>query len=148
MAASHIHAPDGYVFAEPGTIEYGEYAAVYRHGAGWEPPSERAWDGWQRHGSMIIGVRQEDTSKLVGTGSLQPLGSRMFLSNLVVVADHRGRGIGKSLVDARVELADNLGIETTRTSLSAFNTIQEYYAAHGFVPEVGTPYHVRQHPSL
>jgi GNAT superfamily N-acetyltransferase len=143
MSFETTRLPDAYTFAELGGIAYPEYAAVYRHGAGWEPPTAQAWEAQQRQGSIILGVRHTDTDELVGVGSLQAFGSRMFLNNLVVADSHRHRGIGRSLIDARVAMADHMGIETIRTSLSILNSARTYYAELGFEPEVCSSYHVR-----
>jgi ribosomal protein S18 acetylase RimI-like enzyme len=57
------------------------------------------------------------------------------LDHLFVVTEHRGRGIGRRLVDAAIETARNLGCDSIEVQAVTQNwAAQEIYVALGFEP--------------
>lgn len=52
---------------------------------------------------------------------------------MAVDPDHRGRGIGKALIDARLRFAEQKGVENIyMPKLEDTNTLSSYYAEQGF----------------
>ena len=84
-----------------------------------------------------VGVRAAD-QMLVGIGVLRGyvIGEDLrcgHLENLMVDSRHRGQGIGKALVSARVKIADSSNIEQLTTELDTTNTLPHHYFALGFM---------------
>ena len=67
-------------------------------------------------------VLTEDTT-ILGTGSLRILDGGMtgWMEALRVHPDHRGRGLGRRLTEAVIDLAEDLGVERLRLVTSADN---------------------------
>lgn len=82
---------------------------------------------------LYVGVSEIKSNVLVGLGQLSYRGSFGCLSNFVVHTEHRGRAIGKAIIDDRLELATALGLTMISIPrLESTNRLQSYYHKHGF----------------
>ncbi len=120
-------APDvGYTFAPP---EPAELAALYG-GTGWgeltEEVAARALAGsW-----AVCSARTADGA-LVGVGRLLGDGAlHAFVTELVVRADHRGRGVGGEVLDRLVTWSRERGVHDVQ--LFAARGRVPFYERHGF----------------
>ncbi len=141
--------PEGYEFAAPYSIGYLEYSQLMEGVAGYKPRTERAWQSWSGRVPVITGIVEVEADELVGFGAIESFGSRRhFLTNLAVHPEHRHQGLGQALVKARVDYADTLELGVLLTSLAPTNTLGDYYASLGFVPEATSDYLVRYYGAL
>lgn len=133
-----VQAPSGYHYTD--TLG-GEDAVRLLHDH--YPLPDQTLEDWQYHtadfmrsgGTLIyVGIAEDETDKLVGMGALSRLWNQGVLSNFVVDAEHRGKGIGKAIVDERLEIADRIGVTLLQIPrLEDTNTLRGYYAGRGFL---------------
>lgn len=74
----------------------------------------------------------DGADRMVGVGSGIDYGSFGVVGNMVVVPEHRRRGIGASLLEAVLAFLDERG--STRLELSATDLGRPLYASYGFRP--------------
>ena len=73
----------------------------------------------------------------IGTGRLYQEGKQARLARMAVLKEHRGRGVGRALLQALIGLARELGL--TRIYLSAQTSAVGFYEKEGF-QVMGTPF--------
>lgn len=74
------------------------------------------------------------SGSIVGVGSLRYSGDEGELSSLSVLRQHRAQGIGTWLIAARLQRAEQLGLQRVYVErLALSNTIANCYAELGFV---------------
>lgn len=78
-----------------------------------------------------VGVRA-DSSELVGVGFLAGNTRQAILCDFLVHPEYRGKGIGKLILNERLKIADQLGVDYIYTELSPSNSLRQYYAEVGF----------------
>lgn len=144
MSFETLEFLDKYEQARKGSIQYREYVDLVGCVPRWKPRPERVWNSLAAASEVkIVGARAIDGGELVGIGMLTRYGARGWLTNLVVRPEHRGQGIGQAIVDTRVQIADELGMETLVTRLMRTNKLRGHYEELGFrLAENGQ--HVRQ----
>ncbi len=126
----------------------GEDIVILRERANWG--TEHDADLWQRviddsiASVGIIGPR----GNLVGAGFLAGNERHAVLCDLVVNPNHRGLGIGKSIIRRRIEIAEQKNIPYLYTELAPTNNLSSFYEQLGFVA-TGKAFTraTRQHPS-
>jgi len=122
--------PEDYTYASALTAEE---VIDLRSKSGWG--TEKNTELWQRvinDSIAAIGVR-DDTSELVGVGFLAGNPRHVVLCDFIVNPDHRGIGLGRAILNKRVNLADQLEIPYLYTNLAPTNRLQTYYEELGFV---------------
>jgi ribosomal protein S18 acetylase RimI-like enzyme len=82
--------------------------------------------------SCYIGIRTEDTKRLVGAGSMRlRKASSAFHGNLAVHPDHQGLGLGEAIVRSCTNIADTVDTEMM-TVVASTDGLAPLYEAHGF----------------
>lgn len=122
--------PDGYKYTSSLS---GEEVVDLRSESGWG--TEKNTELWQRvidESIASTGVRDE-TSKLVGVGFLAGNARHAVLCDFIVSPDHRGKGLGRAILNKRVNLADELEIPYLYTELAPTNSLKTYYEELGFI---------------
>ena len=76
-------------------------------------------------------VRFDDDAGLVGFGGIEGEGSDRLLRSLVVVADHRGAGIGRALIAALEQEARELGVQRLHLLTT---TAAPFFSTMGYAP--------------
>jgi ribosomal protein S18 acetylase RimI-like enzyme len=126
--------PEGYQYA--GKIKAKELASLMQE-VGWPattPSLRRDRRVWGSKGisTFEVGVRDK-SGKLVGYGALFHKGKDGELGNFVVSPDHQGQGIGKVIIDERLEMAEQTGLTSLYMPfLDQTNTLRSYYEEKGF----------------
>lgn len=94
-----------------------------------------------------MGVRHE-RGLLAGVGFLAGNLRHAVLCDFVVNPEHRGQGIGRAILNRRINIADALKIPYLYTELAPTNKLTKYYEELGFVA-TGHAYTraARRHPS-
>ncbi|HSX32919.1 MAG TPA: GNAT family N-acetyltransferase [Candidatus Saccharimonadales bacterium] len=130
--------PDGFTYAEPGSIAPAELVALIQSVHKDIPEKEiidaycQPEDGVE---SIEIGVRNVADGQLVGFGRLAADHDRGSgtLEDFVVDQRYRRLGIGKAIIDQRLRLAEELGLwRVSMPGLAKTNTLETYYLQHGF----------------
>jgi L-amino acid N-acyltransferase YncA len=90
-----------------------------------ETPSWEAFDATRHRGHRLVAV--DDDGALLGWAALAPVSRRpcyegVAENSVYVAADARGRGVGRSLMEALVASADADGIWTIQTNVFPENT--------------------------
>jgi len=90
-----------------------------------ETPSWEAFDATRHRGHRLVAV--DDDGALLGWAALAPVSRRpcyegVAENSVYVSADARGRGVGRSLMEALVASADADGIWTIQTNVFPENT--------------------------
>lgn len=137
--------PDGYEYASSLS---GEEVVDLRLESGWG--TEKNTELWQRvidESIASTGVRDE-TDKLVGVGFLAGNSRHAVLCDFIVSPDHRGKGLGRAILNRRVNVADERGIPYLYTELAPTNNLKTHYEALGFIA-TGHAYvrAARRHPA-
>jgi ribosomal protein S18 acetylase RimI-like enzyme len=122
--------PKGYTFVWRETIRSEEIMQL-RASVGWLPDKPYRWDECIERSLSVVGIR-DSSETLVGIGFLAGNLRHAVLCDFCVHPAHRGKGLGKALLDARLEKADELAIPYLYASVSAENTLRKYYEAKGF----------------
>ncbi len=133
-----VALPDGYQYAD--TIVPEDGARLLReHYPGLPRFVTQSWisgDAVESHESidiLYVGVEHLPGKQLVGIGRLAYREYVGILSSFVVDIDHRCQGVGRAIVDARIDLADRLGIVLLQMPrLATTNTLRSYYLEKGF----------------
>jgi predicted GNAT family N-acyltransferase len=89
------------------------------------------WDGQDETAAHFIAL--DEAGRALGTGRLLEGGQ---IGRMAVLADQRGRGIGRRILDLAVEHAKNQGL--TEVFLHAQADAVEFYGKAGFVTTGGT----------
>lgn len=104
------------------------------------------WDGRDDDAEHFLAL--DETGNALGCARLLPNGQ---IGRMAVLAQHRGRGIGRQLLDLAVDHAKSLGL--SEVFLHAQTHATEFYRKAGFVPrgtgfrEAGIP-HLEMHLPL
>lgn len=134
MADLNEQLPDGYYFVDETTITP-EDVIDLRDAADWG--TERNVELWRKvidQSMATVGIRNS-TDLLVGVGFLAGNIRHAILCDFVVHPDHRGIGLGRSILSRRINIADAFGIPYLYTELSKTNTLKTYYESLGFKTE-------------
>ena len=145
MATLPDQLPEGYAYASALTAD--EVVSL-RSESGWG--TEKNIELWQRvidESIAAVGVR-DGTSKLVGVGFLAGNSRHAVLCDFIVSPDHREKGLGRAILNKRVNLADELEIPYLYTELAPTNRLKTHYEELGFVA-TGHAYTraARRHPT-
>jgi L-amino acid N-acyltransferase YncA len=104
--------------------DWPEVAAIYREGMRngmatfeTEVPSWKAW-----HEGHTIRVVAEVDERVIGWGALAPMSARWCYRgvqecSVYVARDHRGRGVGRTVMQDLIERSERAGIWTIQTSV-------------------------------
>lgn len=90
-------------------------------------PQEQEWDGQDEKASHFIALSEDDTP--IGNARLLPDGQ---IGRMAVISEHRGKGVGRVLLEAAVEKARHLGLP--RVYLHAQTHALTFYERSGFIP--------------
>lgn len=124
--------PSSYNFVDQETIKPEEIVRL-RSSANWGTETDLGvWQKVLNDSLATVGVRHENNA-LVGVGFLAGNIRQAILCDLVVAPDHRSKGIGKEIVNRRLNIADRLGIRYLYVDLAPTNTLASYYGDLGFV---------------
>lgn len=93
-------------------------------------PKEIEWDGEDDVAHHFMAINE--AGQRVGCGRLLPSGR---IGRMAVLAEYRGRGIGRLILDAAVARAAELGF--SRVTLHAQVPVVGFYRKAGFLPEGG-----------
>jgi GNAT superfamily N-acetyltransferase len=133
-----IWLPSGYAFADATYMQPAEVVRLLQHLPGGQDLTAsslviRNWTFQARGLSMLAaGVQSADT-QLVGYGSIFYKNDHGELGDFVVHPAHRGRGLGKAIIQRRLGLAATNGITSLYIEdLEATNHLRSHYIAHGF----------------
>ena len=88
-------------------------------------PQELEWDGLDEHAYHVIALAADGTP--IGTGRLLQDGQ---IGRLAVLKEWRGRGVGKTLLDLLLVIANKMGFEEVR--LHAQVRVLDFYLRGGF----------------
>ena len=91
-------------------------------------PQELEWDGLDEHAYHVIAFAPDGTP--IGTGRLLQDG---HIGRLAVLKDWRGKGVGKTLLDMLLVVANKMGNEEVK--LNAQTRVLDFYLRKGFVPQ-------------
>jgi GNAT superfamily N-acetyltransferase len=119
----------GYTIGTVSRPTYPEIAEL-RTANGWDTDTEPRWREILDTALAVATARHTDGT-LVGMGVLSGSVRHAVLCDLDVHPDHRHRGIGRALVQARLDAAATLGCRYLYVSLSADNPFRDLYAAAG-----------------
>ncbi len=140
MSSPEIHLPQGYSLDTAPELEE-IVGLLYCNVSDWvfrqhyttRYRNERANHAQAGISFLSFGVRDVASSDLIGIGEIALQADHVgHLANLTVHPAHRRQGIGRCILDARVEEADRRGIALT-TQLSYMNPMAKYYREIGFV---------------
>jgi predicted GNAT family N-acyltransferase len=93
-------------------------------------PQEVEWDDQDAAAQHFLAIDQ--AGRRVGCGRLLPSGQ---IGRMAVLAEHRGRGIGRLILDTALEAARQQGL--TRVFLHAQTAVVPFYARAGFLADGG-----------
>lgn len=93
-------------------------------------PREIEWDGEDEVSHHFLAI--DETGQRIGCGRLMPSGK---IGRMAVLPAHRGRGIGRLILDAAIEKAAELGF--SEVNLHAQSAVVDFYRKAGFLPEGG-----------
>ena len=132
-----VELPEGYDY-----VNYLDPEAAAELLRGHYPDAKTTVEEWSsreasfmrhRYAIVHVGVRSHETDELVGMGRLHYVDTWGGLSGFVVHTDHRSIGIGKAIIDERLNVADQLGLNVVDIPcLESSNTLWSYYLAKGF----------------
>ncbi len=91
-------------------------------------PKEMEWDEYDAVSRHVVAIGSE--GKAIGTGRLLPDG---HIGRMAVLADWRGQGVGRALLDRLLEAASQAGMD--RLVLHAQTHACGFYRSVGFVEE-------------
>ncbi|MEF2070233.1 GNAT family N-acetyltransferase [Consotaella aegiceratis] len=98
----------------------------------WSPGIERALVECAIAGSMVLGLYEEESGRQVGFARILSDGARLaYLSDVFVLASHRGRGIGTWLIETAL---DHPQLRAVGRWMLATGDAHELYARFGFKP--------------
>lgn len=151
MEMPNATLPPGYTGAVDTVMTRQQIMVLYYPRASGWTESQFLLEGYQAlHANYLsLGVKTEYFSVLdkaqdtVGVGLLRYTDAgEADLSCLAVMSDQQGRGIGKWLINKRVQRARDLGVTALFVGrLSQENTLASYYAELGFRAYNGAPKH-------
>ncbi len=140
--ASGPQLPEGYFYANPTEIGTSELAELYLQTGLVEGVITSMIDSivltdknFQDAGKVRLhtGVRTAEAGQLIGYGSVLYQGKSGELCDFGVVPDHRHRGIGRAIIDARLASAEAAGITSLYMPyLEPTNPLTSYYLENGF----------------
>jgi predicted GNAT family N-acyltransferase len=88
-------------------------------------PPELEWDGLDEHAYHVIAYAPDGTP--IGTGRLLQDG---HIGRLAVLQEWRGKGVGRSILDMLMVIANKMGIDIVR--LHAQTRVLDFYIGRGF----------------
>ena len=91
-------------------------------------PPELEWDGLDEHAYHVAAFAADGTP--IGTGRLLQDG---HIGRVAVLKAWRGRGVGKSLLEMLLVVANKMGYEEVK--LNAQTRVLDFYLRLGFVPQ-------------
>jgi|SRR5665213_137856 len=94
---------------------------------------------WMDDGLYVVGIRSSD-GLLVGVGFLEGRADYgAWLEGLAIHPEHRHRGLGKFIIDRRITMAHELGIDDIQSALDTTNTLATYYGDQGVITRKSSP---------
>jgi len=145
-----LEAPAGYTPIDNNQINPIELAGlVFAAAPDWGEQSAELWRQKLVRPNLIALGLVDASSGLAAAATMEVSADNkcVQLSELAVAEAHRRLGLGTYLVEARVGLADDLGIEQTRAIFKETNMMLDVYRQLGFQITSGT-YGVRYRPDL
>jgi GNAT superfamily N-acetyltransferase len=127
IASSEIDVlPEGYIFTpHPEGIAIDKICEA----VGWSFRHDMLQDSTDL---AVLGVSRGGSGELIGMGMLTGNTSSATLRNLAVKPEHRGQGIGRTIVRERVRLADELGVGRLDTTVVDRSPVLPLYYELGF----------------
>lgn len=135
-ATERTPLPPGHSFVRDGEISARNQAKLF-NAVGWPITSTeilfgRRFDALNGKSRIDIGVL-DPTGDLVGFGTVTYIDDQGELSDFAVNPHDRGQGIGKAIVDERLRLAEEAGVDSFYMPyLMATNTLRSFYYERGF----------------
>jgi GNAT superfamily N-acetyltransferase len=127
--------PDGYEVCDSSGIGAWEVIDL-RLSVGWQSDTEERWDKCLAESLAVVGIRS-DAGELVGIGFMAGNNRHAVLCDLVVKPDHQNKGLGSTILDERLRIADELGVKYLYTDVAPTNTLRYRYDDLGFVATGG-----------
>jgi L-amino acid N-acyltransferase YncA len=114
-----------------------------------ETPEWEAWDAGHRPDSRLVAV---DGDRVLGWVALSPYSERRAYAGVAwlsvyVAPDARGRGVGRSLVEAAVEASETAGAWTLLVGIQAENTASLALFRHAGFRRIGVQQRIGQDAS-
>lgn len=91
-------------------------------------PPELEWDGLDEHAYHVVAYALDGTP--IGTGRLLQDG---HIGRLAVLREWRGRGVGRSILDMLLVIANKMGYDMVK--LHAQTRVLEFYLKRGFAKQ-------------
>lgn len=130
--------PEGYVFADPQSVDGERVQRLFRDKIGWRHATKRRLREQiirhQQRGVHVVNVaiKQED-GHLAGFATLLHKDGAGKFCNLGVDPRDRSNGLGQALVLERLRLAEAAGVTSLEIPyLEDTNTLKSFYGEHGF----------------
>lgn len=139
--------PPEYAFVDQTAITANEVIVLRDAGEWGTERSEELWQSVLEQSIATVGVR-DGGDTLVGIGFLAGKPRHAVLCDFIVHPEHQGRGIGKAILNRRVNIADDMHIPYLYTELAPTNQLRRHYEELGFIA-TGHAYTraARRHPS-
>ena len=140
MVAARAPLPEGYTYDDSGVISFEEIAALTKLAMPDDAEDYDVAGVKDYHISLLMkdistittGVRSQN-GQLVGFSRLSYKGSHGELGDFMVDPNHQSRGIGKAMIDTRLNYAEAAGVTSLYMPyLEPTNTLRSYYYEKGF----------------
>jgi GNAT superfamily N-acetyltransferase len=103
------------------------------------PDEEHRWREVFEQALAVPAVREDASGLLVGMGVLSGTLHHAVLDHFVVRREHRGRGIGRVILEQRMDVIEQRDIWRITTRIAKTNSLRDLYIdRYGFVPDGGT----------
>lgn len=130
MTDEEIKLPEGYYFADRSSVTLPEFAEI-RRSVNWSDDDEERFQKCFEQSLEIIAVRSAD-GLLVGIGFIAGNYRHAVLCDFNVRKDHQRKGIGRAILQARIQRAEELKIPYLYVSLHPSNPLRSLYEQLGF----------------
>jgi GNAT superfamily N-acetyltransferase len=126
-----VDLPAGYALVSKTDISPVEVMDL-RGAVGWGRETESVWTQCIENSLITVGVK-DASGILVGVGFLAGSIRHAILCDLTVHPEHQRRGIGRAIINQRINMIYELEVRYVYADISDTNTLHKYYLTLGFV---------------